>query len=155
LRRESYLLAFVADGLGGVLKAHRELFDPAIRREVADSLDLDAASRAGREQENRWDYLIGHAPSATVIAIEPHSAKQDEVTTVIKKHAAARAHLREQLRDGVRVAKWLWVASGRNHFPYTDKVRILLDQKGIEFVGRRVAAKHLPAAPAKLPRKTR
>lgn len=126
--------------------AHRQYFDEEIRTDVADSLELDEALREGREQENRWDYLLGHLPSGEIVAVEPHSAKQDEITTVIKKRTAAREQLKEHLRDGVRVAKWLWVASGKVHFADTEKARRLLDQNGIEFVGAKVAAKHMPRA---------
>ena len=98
----------------------------------------------GHEQANRWDYLLGHAPSGKVVAVEPHSAKQDEITTVINKRAAAREQMRAHLNDGARVAKWLWVASGKVHFANTEKARLRLDQHGIEFVGTKVTSKHLP-----------
>lgn len=139
----SSLRPLVRDGLEAIKAAHRGHFDEAIRSSFADSLDLDEALRAGREQENRWDYLLGHSPSGNVVAVEPHSAKQDEITTVIKKRSAAKEQLRDHLRDGVRIHKWLWVASGKVHFADTEKVRRLLDQNGIEFVGRVLSDKHL------------
>lgn len=143
LRKDSKLLPFVLDGLGAVKNAHRDYFDNAIRKEFADSLELDKAVKVGHEQENRWDYLLGHAPSEKIIAVEPHSAKQDEITTVIKKRSAAREHLKDHLRDGSKVEKWLWVASGKIHFANTEKAVLQLSQNGIEFVGKTVAAKHL------------
>ena len=91
--------------------------------------------------------MLGHEPSGELVAVEPHSAKQDEITTVIKKRSAAREQLKDHLREGARVTKWLWVASGKVHFADTEKVRRLLDQNGIEFVGTKVAMKHLPSAP--------
>lgn len=142
LRNDSTLLHSVADGLGAVKTAHRGHFDAAIRQTFADSLDLDNAMQLGHEQANRWDYLLGHAPSGNVVAVEPHSAKQDEITTVINKRTAAREQMKGHLRDGARVTKWLWVASGRNHFADTEKARRRLDQHGIEFVNK-VTAKHL------------
>lgn len=144
LRKDSALLPLVADGLGAVKKAHHDYFDTAIRRDFADSLELDEAMREDRDRENRWDYLLGHAPSGEVVAVEPHSAKEDEVTTVIRKRAAAREQLQGHLREGGRVAKWLWVASGKVQFADTERTRRRLDQNGIEFVGTKVAAKHLP-----------
>lgn len=143
----SSLRPLVVDGLAAIKAAHRDYFEVAIRPVFADSLDLDEALKQGREQENRWDYLLGHSPSGDVVAVEPHSAKQDEITTVIKKRSAAREQLKGHLRDGVRVVKWLWVASGKVHFADTEKVRRLLDQNGIEFVGTKVAGKHLPVTP--------
>lgn len=144
LRADSALLPLVADGMGAVKGAHRDYFDISIRESFVDSLELDEAVKQGHEQENRWDYLLGHAPSSEVVAVEPHSAKQDEITTVIKKRAGAREHLKDHLRDGVKVKKWLWVASGKVHFADTEKVRRILDQNGIEFVAPKVLSKHLP-----------
>src|SRR5215831_20143530 len=151
LREESTLLKHVRDGFAAVKNTHREYFDQAIRTDFADSLELDEALRKGHEQEKRWDYLLGHAPSCEIVAVEPHSARQDQVASVIKKQTAARAQLRTHLREGKRVTRWLWVASGRVHFADTEKTRRLLDQNGILFVGARVAAKHLPA-PRSCPR---
>jgi hypothetical protein len=144
LRKDSALLPLVADGLGAVNDAHRDYFDTGIRKTFADSLDLDKAMQLGHEQANRWDYLLGHAPSGKVVAVEPHSAKQDEITTVINKRIAALEQMKRHLRDDARVTKWLWVASGKVHFANTEKARLRLDQNGIEFVGTKVTAKHLP-----------
>jgi hypothetical protein len=146
LRERSSLHPSVKDGMDAVSKSHRACFDEAIRSTFADSLELDEALRAGRDRENRWDYLMGHSPSGEVIAVEPHSAKQDEITTVIRKRRAALEQLAEHLRDGARISKWLWVAPGKVHFAETEKAKLRLDQNGIEFVGTKVMAKHLPVA---------
>ena len=98
----SSLRPLVVDGLGAIKAAHRDHFEVAIRPTFADSLDLDEALKQGHEQENRWDYLLGHSPSGDVVAVEPHSAKQDQITTVIKKRSAAREQLKGHMRDGVR-----------------------------------------------------
>lgn len=144
LKKESPLLPLVVDGMGAVLNSHRDYFDSSIRPSFADSLELDEAVREGHEQENRWDYLLGHVPSGSVVAVEPHSAKHDEITTVIKKREAALKHLKEHLNNGVKITKWLWVASGKVQFANTEKAKLRLDQKGIQFVGTKVTAKHLP-----------
>ena len=109
----------------------------------ADSLDIDEAFKEGREQENRWDYLLGHEPGKQVVAVEPHSASTSEVTTVINKRLAARQQLRDHLRDGVDVKIWLWVASGKVRFVPMEKAMFRLAQNGIEFVGRKITNKHL------------
>ena len=146
LREDSPLQPVVLDGLGAIKAAHRVYLESGIRASFADSLDLDEAMRESHEQENRWDYLLGHAPSGEVVAVEPHSAKQDEITTVIRKRTAAREQLKVHLKTSARVVKWLWVASGKVHFADTEKARRLLDQHGIEFVGTAVKGKHLPSA---------
>jgi hypothetical protein len=143
----------VRDGLGAVETAHRDLFEASIRASFDDSLNFDEAMRPGHEQENRWDYLLGHASSGRVVAVEPHSAKQDEISTVVRKLAAAKEQVRPHLKDGINVSRWLWVASGNVQFAGTEKVVFQLAQKGIDFVGRRVLAKHLPQGATPSPRK--
>ncbi len=145
---ESELLARVADGLGALKRADRECFEREIRNAFADSLDLNEAMRPGRDRDHRWDCLLGHHASETVIAVEPHSAAQGEVSVIISKCTRAKEQLRDHLRDGVKIAKWLWVASGKVTFSGIEKAARQLDQHGVEFVGTRVAAKHLPAASA-------
>lgn len=144
LREGSQLQGSVKKGMDAVRRLDRERFDAAIRSAFADSLELDEAVRQGHDQENRWDYLLGHASSGEVIAVEPHSAKQDQITTVIRKRRAAIVQLAKHLRPGARISRWLWVASGKVHFAETEKAKLLLDQNGIEFVGAKVLAKHLP-----------
>jgi predicted chitinase len=62
--------------------------------------------------------------------------------------ASRRTPVRDVLvrdsKPGKHVAKWLWVVQGKNHFADTEKVRRILDQNGIEFVGNKVLTKHLP-----------
>lgn len=147
LRKDSSLQNLVQNGLSALESAHRKYFSTDIRAVFSDSLEIDENFRSGREQENRWDYLVGHGPSGEVVAVEPHSASQGEISTVIKKRAAAREYLRTHLRDGAKVVKWLWVASGKVMFASTEKAIRQLDQNGIEFVGTAIMARHLPHAP--------
>ena len=146
LKGDSALHEKVEDGIGAVESAHRSYLAVDIRGSFADSLDLDKAMQEDHEQENRWDYLLGHTQSATVIGLEPHSAKQDEVTTLIRKKEAAKRQLAGHLKRGARITAWLWVASGKVYFPDTVKERRRLDQKGIMFVGRQVQKKDLPVS---------
>ncbi len=150
LRDDSYLQTEVKDGFAAVKASHRDHFEESVRSTFVDSLDADEALREGHEQENRWDYLLGHQASQQLIAVEPHSAKQDEVSTIIRKRTAALEQLKAHLRDDAKVAKWLWVASGKVHFAETEKVKVRLDQNGIEFVGTKVLAKHLPSPTRKI-----
>ena len=143
LQAASALLSQVRDGLEAVKHKDRRYLAQDVRRAFADSLDLDAALQEEHPEENRWDYLLGYAPSEEVVGVESHSAKQDEISTVIAKKRAAKAQLAEHLQSRKRVARWLWVASGPVHFADTEKTRRLLDQNGIQFVGRRVLARHL------------
>lgn len=148
LTRESELVPKVVDGISALKNADRTHIDEAVRNAFADSLDLDTALQEAHPQENRWDYLLGHSASGELVALEPHSAKEDEITTVIKKRKAAKQQLADHLEPSARVSKWLWVASGKVHFADTEKARRRLDQNGIEFIGSTVRAKHLPASMA-------
>jgi hypothetical protein len=147
LLQGSALVTSVEDGLGAVKRAHTTYFDEAVREEFGDSLDLDEAMQKTHGQENRWDYLLGHGPSAEVIGLEPHSAKTDQISTVIAKRKAAMSQLSGHLKPGAQVKAWLWVASGNVDFADTERARIRLDDNGIRFVGRMVLGKHLPSAP--------
>ncbi len=139
----SSLSSLVLDGLGAVESAHRNYLDEKIRPLFADSLELDKAMEREHPNDHRWDYLLGHAPSGRVIAVEPHSARSDQVTTVIAKRAQALTHLRGHLRKDSKVAEWIWVASGRVDFSPFDRVKRRLDSAGIRFVGAQVKAKDL------------
>ena len=139
----SPLLALVQDGIGAVEKSHRDYIDPSLRSEFEDSLEIDASLKKGHEQENRWDYLLGHGPTTSMIALEPHSAKDEEVTTIIKKRRSAREQLQPHLNDGAKIVAWLWVASGKVKFAATEKAQRQLDQHGIKFVGTQLKRKHL------------
>lgn len=119
-----------------------------MRAAFGDSLALDDAMLAGHEQENRWDYLLGHTASGAVVGLEPHSAKQDQISTVVNKRRAAKEQLEDHLRPGQMVSRWYWVASGDVHFADTERLRFQLDQNGIEFIGKRLLPKHLPTSPS-------
>lgn len=144
LKPKSFLQQVIKDGLKALQQEHRLYIDSPLRAEFGDSVNIDKAFLAEHEEENRWDYLLGHVPSGEVIALEPHSAKQSEVSTIIAKRKAARDHLQLHLEADARIAAWLWVASGNVHFADTEKVRRQLDQNGIQFVGKVVLRKHLP-----------
>jgi hypothetical protein len=135
----------VTEGMGAVRSAHKVHFAEEIRGSFADCIDIDEVLREGRERENRSDYLLGHAGSGAIVAVKPHSAKDDEVSTLIGKRKAAREQLKEHLRPGAAVARWLWVASGRVYFAHTESTRLRRAQNGIDFVGKQVQARHLPA----------
>ncbi|MDI7269392.1 MAG: hypothetical protein QME96_15500 [Myxococcota bacterium] len=144
---DSSLLPRVAAGLGAVKDADREHIDSELRPEFADSLDIDEAFRPGHEQEHRWDYLLGHGPRAIVVAVEPHSARRDQISTVIAKRAAAKTQLAAHLRRGAKIAAWLWVASSEV-FADTERAKRRLEQHGILLVGKTLMRKHLPAREA-------
>lgn len=140
---ESELQAKVMDGLGAMKPNDKSFIEPAIRSRFQDSLDTDQALIEEYRHDHRWDYLLGH-DSQILIAVEPHSAKTDEISEVIKKKHSLQQQLRSHLKDGRVISRWLWVASGRTAFQKVTQVQTKLSQHGITFVGRQVMAKHLP-----------
>lgn len=144
LKAESVLSEQVRDGLDAVIRAEIDCIDASIRGDFSDSLNLDDATREGRENENRWDYLLGHSATGKVVALEPHTAREDQISTIIAKKTAALLHIRDEVRTGKAVARWIWVASGNVRFTQIDKAIRRLDQAGIQFAGSRLLAKHLP-----------
>ncbi len=81
---QSTLAVSVHDGLGAVKDKDKKFIEASIRTQFADSLDTDKAFRVGHDEEPRWDYLLGQE-NRSLIAVEPHSAKTDEVKAVINK----------------------------------------------------------------------
>ncbi len=144
LNANSTLRAKVQTGLAALPKAHKDYVQADVRTAFVESLDLDAAMRDQHPQDNRWDYLLGLGMPAVVVALEPHSAKSDEVTTVITKKQQAERQLGEHLKPGARVGRWYWVASGKVHFAPSGKEPLRLAKAGITFVGTRLQQKHLP-----------
>jgi hypothetical protein len=137
------LVAHVKKGLGALKSVDKKHVEPTLRPRFADSLDLDSALLAEHPDENRWDYLLGDDETDTVVALEPHSAKSDEVSTVIRKKQQASLQLRTHLKPGRGVARWFWVASGTVQFPNVDKVEKRLAEHGITFIGPVLKKKHL------------
>jgi hypothetical protein len=151
LKEESDLHNKVHGGLGALKKVDKGYIEDKIRQDFGDSIDIDAAFLAGHESGNRWDYLLGHTPSEAIVGLEPHTAGDGEVSTVIKKRKRSLEHLRAHMRDGVRVVDWYWVASGKVDFTAHDKTQRQLDNAGVTFVGKQLLPKHLAALVPKRP----
>lgn len=145
LQQASLLQTLVRDGLEALEKTDKSFIDEEIRARFVDSLALDAALKKGNENANRWDYLLGDGTHECVIALEPHGAKDSEISVVIEKRRAALDQLRPHLRDGQKVAAWFWVQSSGHGFLDTERARRQADQAGISFVGRSLKATHLAA----------
>lgn len=138
LRPNSGIRSLVVNGLGAMRKQDRALIDSDISTQFEDSIDIDEAARPGNEQENRWDYLLGISNGSRLIAVEPHTAGEGEISVVVAKRIFSKKFLEDHLIDGKGVEKWLWVASGKVGFLSIEKAKLRLDQNGIEFVGRLV-----------------
>jgi hypothetical protein len=109
LAAHSTITAFVQDGMGAVKDKDKKFINASIRTQFSDSLDTDEAFRVGRDQEPRWDYLLGQE-NRSLIAVEPHSAKTDEIKAVINKKRALTQQRNGHLKPGMQISKWLWVA---------------------------------------------
>lgn len=132
----STLRPLLKAGLGALLAVDRPLIGPAEGRRVSDSVDLDAAMRPALPNANRWDYLLGLLDTAGIVAVEPHTATDGEVSVLIAKKREALAFLRMHLNPGRFVDRWIWITHGRVGFSRMDRAIRQLDQAGIDFQGR-------------------
>lgn len=136
LKENSPLVDLVELGLGAFLNVDTKLVAESQRPRVGDSLNLDAATKEELPQENRWDYILSIPDIKKIVGIEPHSAKDNQVSVVVKKRKNAVEYLRGHLQDGIRVSTWYWVCHGRVSFSKTERARRILLQNGIKFEGR-------------------
>jgi hypothetical protein len=136
LNETSRLLDLVHEGLAAFARVDVKLIAEDQRIRIGDSLDLDAATKQEHPQANRWDYIVSIPDLKEFIGIEPHSAKDSEISIVIAKKKHATEYLRSHLRNGCRITRWFWVSHGTVSFSKTDKARRRLDQNGIAFAGR-------------------
>jgi len=132
----SSLREHVKDGMSAFARVDLGLVAESERSRIGDSLNLDTATRAEFPEANRWDYILSLPEVPEIVGIEPHSAKDSEITVVIAKKKHAIEYLRNHLRGGYRIARWFWVSPGTVGFSRMDRARRRLDQNGIQFVGR-------------------
>jgi hypothetical protein len=116
----------------------RALIAPAERPKIGDSLNLDDALLREFPNANRWDYVFSVPAVGKLIALEPHTAKDSEISVVIAKKEHAAWQLREHLLPRFGISRWLWVSHRRNSFSRMERARRRLDQAGIEYLGRSV-----------------
>jgi hypothetical protein len=120
------------------LDRDRTLIAPDERPKIGDSLDLDGALRHEFPNANRWDYVFSVPAAGKLIALEPHTAKDSEISVLIAKKKHATAQLRRHLLPQYRVAEWLWVSHGRMSFSRMEQATRRLAQAGIKYLGRSV-----------------
>lgn len=135
LHDNSTLQKHLKIGAGALSAGHLKLIAEAERSKIGDSLDLDAATRNEFPEANRWDYMISLPEQEQVVGVEPHSARDSEISVVIAKKKHAVQYLQSHLRPGYRVTHWFWVSSGTVGFSRMERARRLLDQNGISFEG--------------------
>jgi hypothetical protein len=138
LREESTLHAHIRDGIGAFKQRDIKLISEAERSRIKDSLELDAAAKDEYPEANRWDYILSISDLSEIVGIEPHTAKDSEISVVIAKKKHANTYMRHHLQDGHRVARWFWVSHGTVSFSKMDRARRRLDQNGIKFEGRMI-----------------
>jgi len=135
LKEKSVLHGQIRIGMGAIARQHHPLIAEDQRVRIGDSIDLDAATKAGREQEYRWDYLASIPDADKLVGIEPHTASDKEIRVVVQKKNAAVALLREELRPGFKVSSWHWVTTKVGFSRMEPAIRAL-NQNGIKFHGR-------------------
>ena len=122
--------------MGAFAKKDFKLIAEDERRRIGDSLDPDAATEDEDPEANRWDYIVSIPDLEELVGIEPHSAKDSEISVVIAKKNHATQYLRDHLQNGCRIKRLFWVSHGTVSFSKMDRARRRLDQNGIAFAGR-------------------
>lgn len=136
LRPTSSLLAGVENGMGAFLARDRALIALKERPKIGDSLDLDAALREAFPNANRWDYVFSVPGTGKLIALEPHTARDAEISVLIAKKRHAATQLRAHLQNGYGVSDWLWVSHGPTAFTRMEQATRRVAQAGIKYLGR-------------------
>jgi hypothetical protein len=136
LNETSRLRQLVRAGMGAFANVDLKLISDDQRSRIGDSLDLDDASKDEHPEANRWDYIVSIPDLKEFAGIEPHSAKDSEISVVVLKKKHATEYLRSHLQDGYRITRWFWVSHGTVSFSKMDRARRRLDQNGIAFEGR-------------------
>lgn len=134
LQKESGLRASVKKNMDAIQAADRDMILESERQKIVDAIDLDAATAQEYPRSHRWDYII--CASSALIGIEPHPAQDDQLRDIVEKRRHAKMVLDNELVDGVKVSRWIWVTRGRVKFSQMEKARRFLAQNGIEFAGR-------------------
>lgn len=126
LNENSRLHPLVKVGMGAFSTRDVRLIAEDQRPRIGDSLDLDAALKDEHPEANRWDYIVSIPDLELFAGIEPHSAKDSEVSVVIRKKQHATEYLRNHLRDSYRVTRWFWVSHGSADFSRMDSGAVAL-----------------------------
>jgi len=136
LHTDSTLQRDLKSGIGALSQVDARLIAESERTKVGDSVDLDSSMKREFPDANRWDYIISLPTQSKIVGLEPHTARDSEISVVIAKKKHALQYLRSHFRDGYHVAKWFWISHGSVSFSKMDRAYRLLNQNGIAFAGR-------------------
>jgi hypothetical protein len=100
---------------------------------------LDEALRQDFPTAHRWDYVFSVPGSAKLMPLEPHTAKDSEISVLIAKKRHAATQLRTHLQPKYAISDWLWVSHGRTSFSRMEQATRRLAQAGIKYLGRSVS----------------
>jgi hypothetical protein len=131
----SSLRPSVINGAGAIKRKDSQLFSVPGKQMISDSLDLDKAVELQYPNDNRWDYLFSLRTLNKLVAVEPHTAKDDQISVVIEKKKKALIHIRGHFHPQHNIANWIWIPSKKVSFSRMENARRRLDKHGIEFNG--------------------
>ncbi|MCT7988121.1 hypothetical protein [Laspinema olomoucense] len=98
---------------------------PGNSKKCEGSVDIDTTLVASYPNDSRWDYALGY--DGNTYFVEVHSAKTDEVKTVLKKLAWLKDFLIQEAPELNQEPKQFhWIASSSNHIlPQSSQSRQL------------------------------
>ncbi|MEM9493220.1 MAG: hypothetical protein AAGC55_28985 [Myxococcota bacterium] len=137
LRTSSPLGEEVRPGLQALESADKKKIHCTPSSFITDSLALDRTTSTTTPNAPRWDYIIGTKdPRDTLIGVEVHPARFDQIKHVIEKKRTAKQVMEQNLRSGKRVCAWYWIASGKTpRISKTSRTFRQLAKSGITLVG--------------------
>lgn len=84
-----------------MIAADRDRVSDEVKRDVLETLALDAARAAAEPRAARWDYVLGFEGPLGLVGVEVHPATEGEVDLVIRKKEWAKACLAREMTGGV------------------------------------------------------
>lgn len=113
------------------LGSNRSKIKPGNSKQCEGSVDIDTTLVAAYPNDCRWDYALGY--NGITYFVEVHSAKTDEVKTVIKKLDWLKDFLIQEAPELNQEPKQFhWIASSGNHILPNSSQSRKLAQSGLK-----------------------
>jgi hypothetical protein len=133
------IAASFSAGLQGLLANDRKWVAISDTRQLRGSVNLDAALRESRPNEQRWDYGIGlpaEDDADHALWVEVHSANALHIDAVVGKRRWLRQWLAAEapaLKQITPPQNYVWLATGSVALPRNSPQRKRLAVEGIQF----------------------
>ena len=117
-------------GLGALEAEHKSLITAG--PQTACGVDLDRCRKSHEPESNRWDYVFTFRQDDRGVAVEVHQARPSDVDEMIAKKNWAK-NLLDTACPNLKIAAWIWVASGEILMLRQEPLARKLVDAGISF----------------------